>query len=257
MAAMGTARLARGLILRGTVAVLAASAQLASPSARAADATTQLETAEMAAQLRPGIREPLEQAAQMAAFKRPDEALALLEPLRVQLDSGTLNYWETFDFRFVVGEAQRGKRAWREARAAFEECDKFTDIDARRRSRLLLSLGNVYAQLKEGERAIATYEQLNRLRGGRDPQATALIAQVYDGVLRDRGAAIPYFEDAVRFGADNPDRSRYELLRRAYVQNRDYDKALAVAKTMVDLFAHPNDAEAMEDIVNAMNRRLR
>ena len=253
---MRSARLRKLMLL-----TVAARIALAAPSLHIAHAAAaeeeagSLVTQEMREQLRPEVRGPLEEAALYTAVGRPDSALALLEPLAGLLADGALNYWETFDYHFVLGETRLKMQSLDEARTAFEECMKFSDIDSDRRYQLLRSLARVYVLQKEAERAIGVYQEINSLRGGRDPQTTVLIAQIHERILGDRATALLYLEDAVRYDGDRPDRSRLQLLRRAYVYAEEYEKALEVARALVEYFDEPDDLESLENILDALNRR--
>jgi tetratricopeptide (TPR) repeat protein len=217
---------------------------------------TQLVTTEMGARIRPEVDRQLARAVLLTPG-RPDDALALLEPLRAGIQGESLNYWEAFEVCHSIGEAQRWKRDYREARTTLEDCLNFTDIEPERRRKALTSLGKVYVQLKDAEKALDVYEELNRMHGGRDPQLLAHIAQIYAVLLGDRGAAIPYLEAAIRYETGNPKRGNYQKLRAAYQRNGDLENALEIAKAMVDLFDEPDDEQAMDEIVAAMNERLR
>lgn len=118
-----------GNFTAGLCIVTAAQSGLLRGALGADDGLGPLVTAEMYAQLRPEIREQLDEAAQLAAFNRPDEALALLGPLQAELAGGTLNYWETFDLQLVVGQTKLKSRDWRAARSALE-FHVPTDVDA-------------------------------------------------------------------------------------------------------------------------------
>jgi tetratricopeptide (TPR) repeat protein len=223
--------------------------------AKAADPEViELVTTEMAAQITPAVQEQLDQARELLV-DRPDAALVTLAALRVRTGNAALNYWETFEVLRLTGISHVRRQDYREARAALEQCLGFTDIDPYRRHGLLVEAGRVYVRLKETDRALDVYHEINNMRGGRDPQTLARIAQIYERLLGDRTAAIPYYEAAIRYDPV-PKRTRYGALRTAYLLNQELEKALQVAKAMVDLFDYASDDDAMDEIIAAMNRRL-
>jgi tetratricopeptide (TPR) repeat protein len=224
-------------------------------AAKAADPEViELVTTEMATQITPAVQEQLDQARQLIP-EQPDAALVVLAALRTRTGSAALNYWEFFEVMQLTGISHLRRQDYREARAALEQCLGFTDIDPYRRHRVLIEAGRVYVRLRETDRALDVYHEINNMRGGRDPQVLTRIAQIHERLLGDRRAAIPYYEAAIRYDP-TPKRSRYSALRTAYLQNQELEKALQVAKAMVDLFDYESDDDAMDDIIAAMNRRL-
>ena len=224
-------------------------------AANAADPEViELVTSAMVAQITPAVQEQLDEVRQLLV-EQPDAALVELAALRARTGSAALNYWEMFDVLRLTSISHLRRQDYEEARVALEQCLGFTDIDSQRRHAVLIEAGRVYVRLKERDRALDVYHEINNLRGGRDPQMLALIAQIHDTLFGDLPAAIPYYEAALRYDSI-PKRTRYGALRRAYVQNHELEKALQVAKAMVDLFAYESDEEAMDQIIAAMNRRL-
>jgi tetratricopeptide (TPR) repeat protein len=179
-----------------------------------------------------------------------------LTPLLARADSRELNYWETFEVYYIVGEANRIRRDDAKARTALEQCLAFTDIEPQRRRKALVAIGKVYERQKDADAALDVYAELNNMRGGKYPKMLMAIADVHMTIFGDRAAAIPYLEAAIEHASGAPNRAHYLKLRRAYHQHGDRQSALNVANAMVDLFDNPADEEAVDDIVSAMNRRV-